>query len=298
MNRNSRWRAGTALSILRAATLALVACAPVPAAERMEAFEIVGETEHLVFLRQGSDIGEEGLEYGMRQGERYIKAIVELTGESPRGKIDILLRGPAEGSDGRRGYPHVDKNGRVHLFRYGPTFHGYFGAVPHELVHSLRIHRQPHHDWFFEEGFAEFVALRVGKSMKGFPWYETPVVIAAGQWLVRDEAIPLTTLRERHREVSLPCKAQTYTLRSDFFDYLGRRFGDRAVLEMSRRPEAGRLEDYTAIFGFGLVDLEKAWREDLLARYRSVKDADAQARRYREETPIQYMGVCRAGTDF
>jgi hypothetical protein len=256
------------------------------------------ETEHLIFHWNEGDIGEEGLEYGKRQGERQIRAIGELLDVKPETKVKILLRGAAEGPDGVRGYPHVDRWGRIHLFRFGPTYHGYFGAVPHEMVHTLRIHRGRNRIWFFEEGFAEFVALRAGKSMRGFPWYDAPMEVAAGQWLVRDEGIPMMLLHDQHSELSMRCKAQSYTLRSSFFDYLGRRFGNEAVIEMSRRERAGAMEDYVQILGEGFEALEKAWRKDLLARYRAASDADEQARRYREETPIQYMHVCRKGAEF
>ena len=111
-------------------------------------------------------------------------------------KIVVLLHGPAERPDGSQGYPRVDGEGRIHLCMFEPTYHGYFGALPHEMVHSFRIHRTPQHDWFFEEGYAELVALRAWKSPRSFPWYETPLEIAAGQWLARGEGIPLSLLRK------------------------------------------------------------------------------------------------------
>ncbi len=256
------------------------------------------ETAHLVIAWDEGAIDEEGIEHAKREGERHYRAVRRLLGKPTMKKIAILLRGPAERPDGSREYPRVDRGGRIHLFQFGPTFHGYFGALPHEMVHSFRIHRRPHHDWFFEEGLAELVALRAGKSLHGFPWYDTPIVVAAGQWLVRGEDIPLGLLRQEHRRLNMPCKAQSYTLRSSFFDYLGRTYGDDALLRMAEREEAGAIDDYPRFLGKEFDALEAEWRRDLLEAYRRVENVDSLARRYREETPLQYMPVCREGVEF
>lgn len=150
----------------------------------------------------------------------------------------------------------------------------------------------PHHDWFFEEGFAELVALRVNEGTRGFPWYDFPVDLVAGQWVAADADLPLPMLRERHGELNLPCKLQVYALRGSFFDDLGRRFGDAAMLKMAARERAGALEDYCEILGADLESLAAAWRERLLARYAAIADAAAQAARYRTESPARYQAVC------
>ncbi len=256
------------------------------------------EGEDFDFYWATGVIEPEGLDYGVRQAEKYYKAVRDVLSHGPAGKLKILLLGPAEVEGRRRGSTHVDSRGRIHLFRYGPTYHGYFGALPHEMVHSFRIHRAPHHDWFFEEGFAEFVALRVGKSMKGFPWYEAPVAVAAGHWLVRGEDIPLRLLRERHRDLNMSCRAQSYTLRSSFVDWLGHTYGDGPLLKMASRQKAGALEDYKALFGKPFDALAAEWREAAVKAYHGLKDADAQAETYRRRTPIQYMNVCGKGEDF
>ena len=243
-------------------------------------------------------IEPEGLEYGVRQAEKHYKAVGDFLGHDPEDKLQILLLGPAVVEGRRRGSPSVDSQGRIRLFRYGPTYHGYFGALPHEMVHSFRIHRAPHHDWFFEEGFAEFVALRVGKSMKGFPWYETPVTVAAGQWLVRGEEISLLILREQHREINMACRAQSYALRSSFFDWLGRTYGDEPLLKMASQESAGALEDYETLIGKPFKVLTTEWREAVVKAYHELKDVEARAQTYRTNTPIQYMPVCREGSDF
>jgi hypothetical protein len=268
------------------------------AQEKTMSLDQAREGEDFDFYWASGGIESEGLEYGVRQAEKYYKGVSNFLGHGPEDKLQILLLGPAEVDGNRRGSPRVDSQGRIHLFRYGPTYHGYFGALPHEMVHSFRIQRAPYHDWFFEEGFAEFVALRVGKSMKGFPWYETPVTVAAGQWLDRGEDIPLRILREKHRDINMACRAQSYALRSSFFDWLGRTYGDETLLKLASRQKAGALEDYEALMGKPFDVLAVEWREAVTKAYNELSDADARAEDYRSRTPIQYMPVCRAGVDF
>jgi hypothetical protein len=221
-----------------------------------------------------------------------------MLGHEPSAKVMILLQGPGEGGSGSRRYPHVDVFGRILLYQFGPTWHSYFSALAHEMVHVFRFERRMEADWFFEEGFAEFVALRVNESSGGFPWYDFPVTVAAAQWIASGEDIPLASMQADHKSINQPCRAQTYTLRSAFFDYLGKTFGDDAVLKMAAEERAGNLDQYPAHFGADLSTLEAQWREALLAEFKSMPDADELARRYRNESPIRYMPVCEKGKDF
>ncbi len=278
---------------VRFATLGLTIFAT-PAVAQVPGFDRFAETEHLSFAWNDGAISDEGLEQMKRDGETYYAAIRDMLGDAPGHKILVLIQGPAQRPDGTWAYPRVDMFGRVHLYRFGPTYHDYFGAYAHELVHAMRIGRKPHHDWFFEEGLAEFIALRVDEGLRGFPWYGFPVVVVAGQWLVSGEDIPLRTLRDRHREINLPCKAQSYTLRSAFFDHLGRTYGNEAVLGMAREDAAGALADYEKFLGKGFDALVAEWRAALLAAFEAVEDATEQAARYRSESPIAFMPVCDA----
>ncbi|MDH3215858.1 MAG: hypothetical protein OEN01_06135 [Candidatus Krumholzibacteria bacterium] len=250
------------------------------------------ETEHLRFAWNDGAISEEGLAAMKRNGENYYATINDMLGDAPDHKILILIEGPAQRPDGSWAYPRVDSWGRVHLYQFGPSYHDYMGAYAHELVHAMRIQRKPHKDWFFEEGLAEFIALRADEPLRGFPWYGFPVAIAAGQWLAGGEDIPLATLRNKHKATNQTCKAQSYTLRSAFFDYLGKTYGDDAVLNMAKQDKAGAVEDYEKFFGKDFDTLSAEWRKGLLASFAAIEDADAQAARYRNETPIQYMPVC------
>lgn len=227
-----------------------------------------------------------------RTGEAIFEQVVALLGTGAPQPVVVLMNGPSERPDGSRGIPHVDLAGRVHLYRFGPTHHDYLSAFAHELVHVLRIGRMPHHDWFFEEGFAEFVALRINEDRRGFPWYGFPVEVVAGQWVVDGSDIPLALVRERHGTVNLPCKLQVYALRGAFFHDLGHRFGDAAVLELAAQERAGAVENYAAILGVGFDALVAEWREGLRNRFLSIADAADQVHRYRTESPARYQPLC------
>jgi hypothetical protein len=254
--------------------------------------EIAAETEHLRWLWNDDAMEAGSREIVQTRGEATYRKVVEQLGVSREERTVVLMHGPAARPDGGWGIPHVDSVGRVHLYRFGPTHHDYLSAFAHELVHSFRADRLPHHDWFFEEGFAELVALRVNDSTRGFPWYGFPVDVVAGQWVAADLDLPMPMLRERHRELNLPCKLQVYALRGSFFDDLGRRFGDAALLEMASRERAGAREDYREALGGDLESLAREWRERLLSRWAAIEDAAAQAERYRTESPAKYQAMC------
>lgn len=256
------------------------------------------ETEHLMVVWQDGNAGEEAVEAAKQEGEQHYTAIRDMLGHEPDFKVVIMLDGPAERPDGSWGYPHVDSWGRIHLYQFGPTHHSYLSALAHEMVHTFRIHRAPHHDWFFEEGFAEFVALRVNESRPGFPWYGFSPTIVAGQWFESGEAIPLEDLRDKHRALNQPCKAQSYSLRAVYFDYLGKEYGDDKVLAFAAEKESGSLSGYLEFFGKDFADLNRDWQASLRAEYAAIEDASEQAKRYRRDTPVQYMPVCQPGKDF
>ncbi len=110
--------------------------------------------------------------------------------------------------------------------------------------------------------------------------------------------VPLSELREQHRDLNLPCRAQSYSLRSAFFDWLGRTFGDEVVIQAANAVPAGELSDYEKFFGRPFEELELDWRKALLAEYRAIPEVDELAKKYRLESPTQYQRVCSAGKDF
>lgn len=250
------------------------------------------ETDHFVIVARDDSVTDEEMELADAAAEGFYEAIRDLLGIEPASRIVVALNGPAEQPDGSWGYPRVDGRGTIHLYRYTDAPEGYFSALAHEIVHVLRRDRMPYHDWFFEEGFAEFVARRVDTSQDGFPWYGYPVEIVAAQWIMEGEDIPLTTLREHHRSVNLPCKLQSYALRGSFFHWLGETYGDGKLIAMSAADAAGSLPDYERFFGKSFEALEKEWRKALIAAYEASERGETLARQYRRKSPAQYLTVC------
>jgi hypothetical protein len=279
---------------VRAAIAAAIVCTSIGSGATPAACEERrSETEHLQFVWSDDAVSDEGIARLQGKGERYYTAIFEMLGHAPAGKIEISLGGAAQGPDGWN-VPHVDGSGRVHLFRFGASEDDYVDSFAHELVHAMRIDRMPHYDWFFEEGLAEFIALRMEERLEGFPWYGFPVTAVAGRLLTEGEDIPLTVLRERHHEINLLCRAQAYPLRASFFDYLGKEYGEDAVLALAKEDEAGAVGDYEKHLGLPWEALVEDWRAGLRAAYDAIEDAAEQAERYRSETAIRYTPLCNA----
>ena len=253
------------------------------------------ETEHLI-IEWAEGESMRAVELAEVVGEKFYAEVAEMLGYEPPAKVTVLLNGDAERPDGSWGYPRVDSFARIHLYRYTSEDDSYFNALAHELVHVFRFGRA-NKDWFFEEGFAELVALRVDESLDGFPWFGFPVDLVAGQWLAGGAGIPLMKLQQDHRALNQPCKAQSYSLRSAFFDWLATTYGDDTVLEMASEERAGKLKDYKRFFGSGLGELEQAWETALLAQYEALENAQALTQQYRR-SPIKYQRVCKSGKDF
>ena len=215
-------------------------------------------------------------------------------------KIAILLEGDSPSPDGRYRYPHVDSVGRIHLFRFGGITESYFGPIPHELVHVFRrmIRGNPTWNPFLEEALASYVADQVVPASKSFPLYGFPLELVAAQWLHHEEFIPLSTLMTRHRQLNLPCKLQTYTLRASFFTYLHDEYGKEAVLRLAYHSEAHSEDLYRRIFREDLKQLEKSWMKSLRRSFETIDQASAKAKSYRTETPVKYMKICKPGVDF
>lgn len=288
-------RRATYLRLIASLGLLLVTAWPTPteANERQTV-----RTDHLVIQWNGGDATDEEVELARTLGEAFFTAISKRLGHEPDHQIYLSLEGSAQRPDGSWGYPRVDGWGRILLYRFAANPESYFNALAHEMVHVFRLGRRPHHDWFLEEGFAEFVARRVDDSTNGFPWYGFPLTIVAGHLVVRGEDIPLTELQARHDELNQPCTLQSYALRGAFFDWLGRTYGDEKVIAFAQAEKAGDLGAYPEFFDSDLGQLATRWREELMSDFRTIGDAEEQALRYRERSPAQYQRVCQRGEDF
>lgn len=253
------------------------------------------EAEHLI-IEWADGVPTEAVEAAKDEGARFYALVAGALGHGPPSKVTILLNGDPERADGSRGYPRVDGFGRIHLYQFTPDVSSYFSALAHEMVHVFRITR-PNKDWFFEEAFAEFVALKIDPSLDGFPWFGFPVDLVAGQWIAAGEDIPLTTLQERHKQLNLTCKAQSYALRASFFLWLAQTYGEGAVYAMATQERAGERSQYRQFFGDDLDALASKWRADALEAFRAIDDGESRADAYRD-SPIKYMTVCKEGDQF
>ncbi len=250
------------------------------------------ETTHL-HISWVDGVSAEAVNLVATSGEEFYEEIAELLGDEPPRKIRVLLQGPAETPDHKqRGYPHVDSFAQIHLYQYGNSDSSYISALAHEMVHVFRFNRNQNADWFFEEGFAELIALTVDPSLRGFPWYDTPIVIAAGQWLESEQALPMEQLQKEHKALNLPCKAQAYSLRSAFFHYLADTYGLQNMLKMAEEESAGSLDQYSRYFGKSLKELEAEWQTWTRRQFVATPEHEEKGRRYRTQTPIQYMHIC------
>lgn len=276
MKKNIRW-------IFTTAVLSLWQCAVAQS-------EIVGvplETENLNII-WADDYDEKSMDSVKRKSEALYRETVNFLQIEPSDRVTVVFRGRARTGPGpNRDYSFVDSTGVVSLYRFTDDPENYFHAFVHELVHALRIDRAEEADWFFEEGFAEFVRLRVYEPMEGFPWHGFASSIVAAGHIVEGSAIPLDAIRDQHEQLNIRCRAQVYALRSAFFEWLGDNFGDELILNMSLEDVTGREFQYEEYFGHPFSKLTEQWLKDIQNTYDAEK-----FREYRTNTPIRFIPLC------
>ena len=229
----------------------------------------------------------------------YYEGVASLVGPSrtPDRRIVVLLGGPGQAPDGTWRFPHVDRQGRVFLYRYTPEFSDYPVEAAHELVHAFRRAAGFWFGGFWEEGFAEAIAMQVDPGDVGFPRYGYPIVVTAGHLLAWDEYIPLRQVRTRHRDLGRRCQLQSYLERASFFDYLVGLEGVETLIEIVYGARAPTDEDLTREYGMSFDELVADWETKLAADYAAWPDADSLARAYRAEPPIRSRPFCMPSGD-
>lgn len=226
----------------------------------------------------------------------YHAEITSIVGpeRKPDRRIVVLLAGPGQAPDGTWRFPHVDRAGRVFLYRYSPGFGAYAVEAAHELVHAFRRASGLWHSGFWEEGFAETVAMAADPGDVGFPRYGYPLTVTAGHLLAWDEYLPLNEVRTRHRELGRRCQLQSYLERAAFFAYLMELEGIEAIVELAYQRSNPGDDDYVRVYGRPFSELVADWEAKLLSDYQATPGADEMARRYREEPPIAGRPMCPA----
>ncbi len=209
--------------------------------------------------------------------------------------LTIRLLGEAEIGE----VPRVDpETGEVWLVKFPGQQGGYTASLSHEIVHACRRHlwtdeaRQTSPYLYLEEGLAELAAIEISAPSAGFPLYGTPAVIAAGQWLVRDEALPIEALVRHHVPLNLHCMAQSYTTRIAFLGYLRERHGLDPLIALAYQDAPVTVDELERAYGAPLSELARAWEAYTIAAYHETPQADAIAARFRDDTPIRYLPVC------
>lgn len=258
-------------------------------------------SEHFLFVDQAGDATHWEIEEGMRKAEAHHTAIAAILGRNRiRARTITVMLG---GSVGTCSQTRVDEEGRILLCRHPPRFGGYYGALAHELTHAMRYDFWIQHStwrWpsfgFYEDGFAEFVALLVDPAKTGFPFFGYPVDLVAGYWVVSGQAVPHDILRPRNQELNDPCQNQAYTQRASWFRYIDETYGRSAVLSLAYSEVEITTDVAETVLGIGLGELDSDWMQWATARYEAIPRADSLARAYRRWVPES--AVCLAGVDF
>jgi hypothetical protein len=256
------------------------------------------ESEHFLFIAEAGDATQAEMEDGIQRAEAHFAAIAGIIGAErvPSRTITVVLRGSCDGM-------RVDEEGRMLLCRYSAALGGYYGALAHELTHAMRYDFWAQHgtwSWpsfgFFEEGFAEFVALLVDPDKLGSPFFGYPEDVVAGYWVVTGQAIPNDILRPRNQELNDPCTNQAYPQRASWFHYIDDTYGRAAVLAVAYSQVEVTSEVAETLLGVGLAQVDSGWEQWVSARYDAIPNADSLAQAYRRWVPEST--VCVAGVDY
>ena len=257
------------------------------------------DTDHFVLLWNEAETRNEEIEEAKLFAEEVYQALSGILGASnmPDEQLIITFRG--EGVDKKtrkKRTPHVDYQGRTHLYRFDQE--GYLGALPHELVHAVRINQVSSWERFFEEGLASAIAYHLYPDKVGFPRFGYSLDLIAGYWLSSGKGIPLETMRSQHGRLNLKCQLQTYVTREDFFNYLNVTYGIDKLVAFAYSDQVGTKEAYEKIWEKPFSELQAEWEANLKARYAQIENPDTIIDQYFSTTSAKYIPVCKAGVDF
>jgi hypothetical protein len=282
------------------AALALLACGSetAPAGPGPTVTWLTLDSEHFIVRANAANTTTTEMEAVRDAAEAHFQAISAFVGSenTPARIINIVLDATGSGS-------RVNENGSI-LLGHGSDDRGRFlDALSHELAHAFRyefwnLFRT--WEWpsfgFYEEGFAEFVGMRVDPDKRGFPFFGFPEAVVAGHWVVSGEGVPLGLLRPRNQELNTPCEFQTYPVRASWFSFVDDVYGRPVVLEIAYSEIEVTSAVAQGMLGASLAQLDAAWEQWVSARYAAVPDADALAQAYRQR--IAGARICLAGVDF
>jgi hypothetical protein len=250
------------------------------------------ETKHFIIKWTEETATQSDTDSLARFSERVFAKISDFIGLSrvPKLKIVINLDGEARymsESIPKFKVPYVNSAGEIHLFLYPD---GYFGVLPHEMIHAFRIQTGFTGNTFFEEGIAEWIS-SFETEVKGFPRYGFSLTLVAGQWLETGKAIALEKMLTISKDMNLECQAQLYPLRADFMLFLSKKKGKDFFMEKIYDAKVVSQHVLEKSYNSTIDQLGREWKEDLERRYNLITNKEELSKKY-NKSPIQFMKVC------
>ncbi len=305
--RRSRNLAGHISTVLIALLLAdLVAAEPGTQGEIPAGYDRQKEGQGLLFLWREAETDESTAETAIEVGNVIFNGIAKFLGRDrvPSKKLVVVLDGSMF-ANGTRRIPRVDAQGRVLLYTTSAPMNQYMSVFAHELVHAIRYQNHLAGDasavlgtGFFEEGFAEAVALQVEGHSDRYPyWGYSPAAINA-HLIEEDLAIPLERLINEHAALSLKCELQSYPLRGSFLTYLHSLMGHESFLLLSDARSRKDTSFYEKRLAKPFAELVSDWRDHVLAQAEHIPDAEQQALDWLALNQQFGFKLCEKGADF
>lgn len=206
-------------------------------------------------------------------------------------KFIVTFNGEGVKSNNIRKIPHVDQQGRIHLYRYKRV--GYLQAFPHEFIHAIRINKNRNWDPFFEEGFASVISSYLRNSTSGFPLFGfNRTEVAAYFYHKKNLFIPIHTLQSKHYKINYKCQLQSYIIREDFFAYLLKTYGLEKLLTFSEHKQAGILSLYPKIWGYSFSKLVQEWETEINTKY-AQKYLNQTGHEFITKSPAKFIPLCK-----
>lgn len=241
-------------------------------------------SEHFHIVADTYTSSEAEIEALVKQGEAFHAAIAAIYPPGVRldPTIEVRLNGDVQNQA-----PFVDGEGTIHLWRYSPEEGGYGALFAHELVHAIAFDywvQVGALEWpdlgFYNEGWAEYVALLVDPGKTGFPLYGFDEDVVVGHWVAHG-GLTLAALRAAHSELNQRCEFQAYVMRASWFRYVDEMLGREVLQDLVAAREGLAPDAVEALLGASLDKVDTDWRRWVSARYAARPGADAEASAYR-----------------
>ena len=263
-------------------------------------------SNRMVYLWRSQETDASVAAAAIKMGDGLFDGVANFLGKerTPQEDLIVVLDGPMFTAKGRN-IPRIDDDGRIYLYTMQAPMNEYMSVFAHELVHAFRF--RDHFEGeqsaklgtgFFEEGFAEAVALQVEGHANRYPyWGVSPTAINA--YLIQSErVIPLDKLINQHAELTFKCEAQTYPIRGSFLSYLDGLLGREAFLAMADERAVRDTVFYEKHTGKVFGALQRAWQDHVMDQARELADAAEQAQQWVAMNEKIGISLCAKGVDY